>query len=293
MTLLLVMSPAVAFAQKADSTKRAAECPSCATWNLAQEPVHIFGNAYYVGPHNLSSVLLRTNAGMILIDGALPESAPLIAANIRKLGFDIRDVKYIVNSHVHFDHSGGISELQKLSGAQVAASPLSAPVLKSGASGSDDPQFGVIPNFEPVANVVVVKDDETIRVGDIAITAHATPGHTPGGTTWTWKSCEAARCLDMVYADSQNSISANGFLFTKSKTYPNGIKDFEHNFAVVEALPCDILVTPHPEASNFWQRIAGRDAGDVNALIDRNACKNYSKGGRERLAKRIASEAGK
>lgn len=230
---------------------------------------------------------------MILIDGALPESAPLIAANIKKLGFDIRDVKYILNSHVHFDHAGGIAELQRLSGAKVAASPLSVPVLKRGSSGPDDPQYGATLSYPTVSNVVVVKDGEVIRVGALALTAYFTPGHTPGGTTWTWKSCEGDRCLDLVFADSQNSISADGFLFTTSKTYPNSLRDFERNFAVLERLSCDLLITPHPEASNFWPRVTARDAGDANALIDRNACKNYSKGGRERFAKRIANEAGK
>ncbi|MEP6781193.1 MAG: subclass B3 metallo-beta-lactamase [Gemmatimonadaceae bacterium] len=289
----ILATATLAVAQNADSVKRATECASCAGWNAPQEPFRIFGNVYYVGTHNLSSILIKSSAGMILIDGALPESAPHIVANIKKLGFDIRDVKYILNSHVHFDHAGGIAELQKLSGAKVAASLLSVPVLRRGSSGPDDPQYGSILSYPPVSNVVVVKEGEVIRVGDVAMTAHFTPGHTPGGTTWTWKSCEGERCLDIVYADSQNSISADGFLFTKSKTYPNGIKDFEHNFAVVEGLSCDLLITPHPDASDFWKRVAARDAGDANALIDRNACKSYSKGGRERLAKRIASETGK
>src|SRR6185369_7959505 len=111
-------------------------------WNIPQKPFKIYGNSYYVGTHGLGSVLIASTAGHVLIDGALPESVPEIVAHIKELGFRVEDIKLIVSSHVHFDHAGGISELQRLSGARVAASPWSAAVLKSGTMGRDDPQFG-------------------------------------------------------------------------------------------------------------------------------------------------------
>src|SRR5262249_11540441 len=157
----------------------------------------VYGNTYYVGVRGLSSILITSGGGHVLIDGDLQESVPKIAASIRELGFRIEDVKLILNSHVHSDHAGGIAELQRLSGATVAASPSSAKVLREGHSGPDDPQYGTISGIPPVASVKVVRDGEKLQVGPLELTAHLTPGHTPGGTTWTWKSCENGWCLNM------------------------------------------------------------------------------------------------
>src|SRR5262249_32420260 len=147
------------------------------------------------------------------------------------------DVKLILNSHVHYDHAGGLAELQRLSGARVAASTASAKVLKSGEPGVDDPQFGILPPIGRIDSGHTFKDSETLRVGPLAVTAHLTPGHTPGGTTWTWQSCEKDRCLHMVYADSLTAVSAPGFKFTQSASYPHAMQDFQKSFATVSALP--------------------------------------------------------
>src|SRR4051794_10167716 len=166
----------------------AKKCESCAAWNAVQEPFRVFGNTYYVGVAGLSSVLVASDKGLILLDGALPQSAPLIDASIRKLGFRTEDVRLIVNSHAHYDHAGGIAALQRASGAIVAASASGARAIESGQTPADDPQhaFGNEANrFPAVKRVKVVADGETLRVGDLAVTAHLTPGHTSGSTTWT------------------------------------------------------------------------------------------------------------
>ena len=187
----------------------------------------------------------------MLLDGALPESAPQIVANIRSLGFRIEDVKLIVNSHVHFDHAGGIAELQRISGARVVASPWSAAVMTKSGVGRNDPQYGSVPPIPLVRRVGTLRDGESFRVGAIVMTVHFTPGHTPGGTSWTWKSCEGGRCLDMVYADSVTPVSTDGFKFTRSQEYPGAIRDFEKSLAFLDAAPCDILLTTHPDASGY------------------------------------------
>jgi metallo-beta-lactamase class B len=165
-------------------------CTQCAEWNKPQAPFRVFGNTYYVGTHGLTSLLITSDSGHVLIDGDLQSSVQQIVSNIRSLGFRIEDVKLILNSHVHFDDAGGIAELQRLSGAPVVASPWSAPVLRKGVVAQDDPQYGIICPIPPVQRVDELQDGETLRVADIEITAHLTPGHTPGGTSWTWKSCE-------------------------------------------------------------------------------------------------------
>ena len=145
-------------------------------------------------------------------------------------------MKLILNSHTHADHAGGIAALQRASDAQVAASPAAKRALESGGPTEDDPQFGFGPshnNFPPVADVRAIADGQTMRIGDIAITAHFTPGHTPGGTTWSWDSCENDVCQYMVYADSLNSISAPGFRFTGDATDRGRVASFEKSIATV------------------------------------------------------------
>jgi metallo-beta-lactamase class B len=271
---------------------RPSSCSECPTWNEPQEPFKIYGNTYYVGTHGLGSVLITSPTGHVLIDGALPESVPQIVANIRSLGFRVEDIKLILNSHVHFDHAGGIAELQKLSGARVAASPWTAAVMRTGAVARDDPQFGVIIPVARVASLGIVKDGESLSAGGVAVTAHRTAGHTPGGTSWTWRSCEGNRCLNLVYADSLTPVSADGFLFTRTKEYPHALEDFERSYSFLDRTPCDILITPHPDFSSLWERLERRGT-DPDALVDPTACRALAQDARERLKKRLATEEGR
>ncbi|HEX7313611.1 MAG TPA: subclass B3 metallo-beta-lactamase [Pyrinomonadaceae bacterium] len=269
----------------------ASSCDNCPEWNKPQQPFRVHGNTYYVGPHGLTSLLITSKAGHVLIDGALPESVPQIVANIRALGFRVEDVKLIVNSHVHFDHGGGISELRRLSGAKVAASPWSVEVLTKSGVGKGDPQFGGIVPVALVPRADTLRDGQTLRVGDIRLTAHFTPGHTPGGTSWTWKSCEGKRCLNLVYSDSMTPVSADGFRFSDSREYPTAVQDFEKSFAFLKSTPCDILLTSHPDASGLWQRLEGRQSGvRPDPLVSTNACKELAERASEQLRRRLATE---
>jgi metallo-beta-lactamase class B len=259
-------------------------------WTQEQAPFRVFGNTYYVGTRGLSAILITSDKGHMLIDGALPESAAVIADHVRTLGFRIEDVELIVNSHVHFDHAGGIAALQRLSGARVAASPSSAAVLKSGQSGPDDPQYGVVPPIERVANVRVIADGESLRVGSLTVQGHFTGGHTPGGTSWTWRACEGSECLNIVYADSMTAVSADAFRFSSSATYPRAVADFDKSITFLRKIPCDMLLTPHPDASGLWGRVAKREAGDRNALVERGHCGRYANRAETGLRARLARE---
>jgi metallo-beta-lactamase class B len=261
-----------------------------AQWNAPQAGFRVFGNTYYVGPRGLASILVTSDAGHVLIDGALPESAPLVADNVRRLGFRVEDIKLILNSHVHYDHAGGIGELQRLSRAKVAASAASARVFERGQSGPDDPQYGGLPPIARLEGVEVVADGQTVRVGTLEITAHMTGGHTPGGTSWTWTSCENGRCRQMVYADSVTAVSSRDFRFTSSKGYPAALADFERSFAFLEQVSCDLLLTPRPEASDLWGRLAKRESGDPDGFVDTTACRRYAERGRAGLRTRLESE---
>lgn len=268
-------------------------CDACTDWNWPHEPFRLFGDTYYVGVHGLSSILIASDQGLILIDGGLTQSAPLIDANIRKLGFRTQDVRLILNSHTHFDHAGGLAALKRLSGARVAASAASAEALAQGAPLDSDPQYGFRPGnfFPPVKDVQVNGDNDVLRVGNQAITAHFTPGHTPGGTTWTWHSCEGDRCLDVVYADSLNAISAPGYRFTDDTAHPGTVEQFRRSIAVFEKLPCDILLTAHPNVSHMDEKLAARSPGQANdPLIDADACRRYAADVTALLDRRVREE---
>jgi len=267
-------------------------CDSCAEWNAEREPFRVFGNTYYVGVAGLSSVLITSKDGHVLIDGALPQSAPLIDAHIRALGFRTEDVKLILNSHAHFDHAGGIRALQRASGATVAASARGAEALERGRPVPDDPQagLGAVMAFPPVKGVSVVKDGQTLRVGPLAVTAHLTPGHTPGSTTWTWRSCEGDRCLDVVYADSITPASAPGFRYTGDASHPSIVESFRRSIAVIAGLPCDVLLSTHAGFVGIEEKVARRQKGDEDAFVDANACRAYAEGGVKALDGRVAAE---
>ena len=270
----------------------ASVCDSCAEWNADRKPFRVFANTYYVGVAGLSSVLITSKDGHVLIDGALPQSAALIDAHIRALGFRTEDVKLILNSHAHFDHAGGIRALQRASGARVAASPRGAEAIERGGPVPDDPQagLGAVMAFPPVKVVSVVKDGETLRVGPLAVTAHLTPGHTPGSTTWTWRSCDGDRCLSVVYADSITPVSAPGFRYTGDASHPSIVEAFRRSIATIGGLPCDVLLSTHPGSVRMDEKLSRRQKGEADSFVDDKACRAYAETGTKALDARIAEE---
>jgi len=259
----------------------AAQCKDWDDYAKPAPPVRIFGNTYLVGTCGISSILITDPAGDILIDGGPEAAADLIANNIRKLGFRLSDVKYILHSHEHFDHVGGVAELQRLSGAQVIASPAAAPVLASGTAGPGDPQQGINPSF-PAARVDrIVHDGEQVRLGNTILTALATPGHTPGALTWHWGSCQNGVCRQIVYADSLSPVSSKTYRFSDHPAY---LAAYRGSIAKVAALSCDILLTPHPSASDMVKRL-----GDAN-VQNANACRDYAASLTKHLDDRLAKE---
>jgi metallo-beta-lactamase class B len=295
--LLLAVSMAFSIGQ-APATLRPDpphSCGDCAGWNRPHEPFRVFGNTYYVGVDGLSAILITGAQGSILLDGGLPQSAALIDASIRKLGFRTEDIKLIVNSHAHYDHAGGIAAIQRASGATVAASPAGAQALERGEPTPDDPQFAfgrAANGFPALKGVRAAGDGETLRVGDLAVTAHLTPGHTPGATTWTWRSCEGSRCYNFVYADSLNAVSAPDFRFTGDASHPSLIDTFRSTIAKVRALPCDIIIGVHPGFTDLAGKLKRRQEKPArDPFVTPNGCRAYADAASKRLDARIAEEA--
>ena len=256
-----------------------------AHWIEPQAPIKLFANTYYVGTRGLAAVLITSAQGHVLIDAALPQSADAIAANVRALGFKLKDVKWILNSHAHSDHAGGIASLQSMTGAKIASSAYGAETMRAGRATQRDPQYALGDAIPKLAAVEVLSDRQTLSVGDIKLTMHQTPGHTPGGTSWTWRACEQNKCLDFVYADSLTAVSDDSFKYGGDARYPEALEDFRGTLARIASLQCDVLITPHPEASDLWTRV------DRSKLTDPTACRRYADHAAEKLEQRLHNEA--
>jgi metallo-beta-lactamase class B len=261
----------------------ASQCKDWDDYDKPAPPVRIFGNTYDVGTCGVSSILITDPAGDVLIDGGTEKDADLIAANIRKLGFKPTDVRYLLNSHEHFDHIGGIAQLQQLTGAQLVTSPAGARAFKDGMPTPEDPQAGLKQSFPSARVDRIVQDGEQVRIGNNVLIALATPGHTPGALTWHWGSCQGGVCRQIVYADSLTPVTDDTYRFSDHPAY---LAAYRASIAKLAALPCDILITPHPSASDMVNRFAlGKP------LDDANACKNYAAGVTKQLDERLAKEA--
>lgn len=262
-------------------------CDRCDEWNEPQDPFRVHGNTWFVGTDGLSSILVETDDGLILIDGGLPQSAALIDANIRSIGFDPLNIKAILVSHAHFDHSGGVAALQRLSRANVYTSEAGLATLESGRLLEDDPQYVVdseTGRFPAISNVTAVGDGEFVSVGSVNVRANYTPGHTLGSVTWTWESCALNTCLDVVYADSLTAVSAQGFSFGASGAATHMVE----SAGKIADLDCDILLSPHPFFFGMYDKLERRDEG--NPFVNSLACTFYAESALDWLEQRLQSE---
>tara|TARA_R110000782_G_scaffold106922_3_gene195270 strand:+ start:660 stop:1562 length:903 start_codon:yes stop_codon:yes gene_type:complete len=247
-------------------------CDRCDEWNQPQPAFRIYGNTWYVGTAGLSSILVESAAGLLLFDGGLPQSAARIEANIRSLGFDPLRIKAIFVSHAHYDHAGGVAALQRLTGAKVYTSVEGAKSLGTGKLQPDDPQFSenIANGFAAIANVVSVLDGDVLNFDGVTVEAVYTPGHTPGGMTWTWESCALETCYQVVYADSLTAVSAEGYLFAAGPA-ANQIIDSADRISLLD---CDILLSPHPFFFGMQDKL--KDRGDGNPFVNNVACAIYA-----------------
>ena len=280
-----VSMPSLAAANLADASF-SESCEAWDEWDKAAPPFRILGDSWYVGTCGIAAILVASPQGHVLIDSGTEAGGELILANLRRIGVDPEDVRYILASHEHFDHVGGHAILAKATGAQIIASPLAAPVLESGMVSDEDPQADADhPAMTPVKVARMIQDGETLTLGDIAITAHATPGHTPGAMSYTWTACasddEPPACRRIAYVDSLSPVSADNYRFSD---HPQTIAAFRTSISKVSQLPCDELLTPHPSASSMIEKLRDGTLGSPGQ------CQRYAAALTSALDKRLSKE---
>lgn len=264
--------------------------------SIPDEPFRVAGNLYYVGATGVTSFLVTGPEGHVLIDGGYPETAPLIIASIEKLGFDIRDVKVLLNSHAHFDHAAGLKELQERSGAQLWVSEGDADVMARGGAG--DRSFGPL-RFLGFGRFPAPRvdrrfaDGAVVRVGPVQLTAHVTAGHTRGCTSWSIPLQEGTRELLAVSVCSLSLLPFTSLVDPES--YPGIRADFERSFRTLRALQPDIFLASHGSFFDLGRKRRARAtaADSVAPFIDPQGYERYIERAERRVRDLIAKQSGK
>jgi metallo-beta-lactamase class B len=241
-----------------------------AQWNRAIEPFNVVGNIYYVGVEGVSSYLITTPNGHVIIDGAFAQSAPQIIANVGALGFDIRDVKYLLNTHAHNDHAGGLAALQRASGARMVASAGDREALERGYVG-----YGPSADwrFPPIRVDRIVGDEDTLELGGVVLTAHMTPGHTMGCTSWSIDVTGADGAPHTAFFHCSATVAGNSLA---PEAYPGIVANYRTTFERVRGLSADVLLGNHSGFFDLHGKRARQVAGDANAFVDAEELQRFN-----------------
>ena len=253
----------VAISAKADEyAKWSKWAKSNPDWVTNTKPFNIISNVYYVGTQGIAAYLIVGNQGHILIDGGMPQSAKQIADNIAKLGYQTSDVKYLLNTHAHFDHSGGLAELKHLTGAKLISSKQDAQWLESGLyPGRIDDAYA----SEPVTVDIRVSDNDSVILGNLSLQARLTPGHSPGCTSWVFDVSHKGQNKTVIVF---GGASVAGNKLAPQEQYPGIIRDYQDTFEKVKAWSADVYLSNHPFYFRLQSKRLKKDAGDEEAFID-------------------------
>jgi len=246
-----------------------------------RDPIRIASNIWWVGHSEVGAFLITTSAGLILMDTTSPEHAEWVVESIKKAGFKLEDIKYIINSHPHGEHIGGLSYFKKLlPGAKVVTSAGSAAIIDSGGKsdfrnmiqGEENSDF-----FEPVQVDSIIGHLEKLTLGDVTLIAHITSGHTPGATTWTMKVQDGGKEYNAVFMSGMSASGVDRGPLLKNELYPEIADDFEKSFAHLKTLQCDFYLYARASSIDLDKKLAQLKAGGntVNPFIDPAGCKHF------------------
>ncbi|WP_298466889.1 subclass B3 metallo-beta-lactamase [uncultured Erythrobacter sp.] len=292
---ILILAAGLTLASCATSEAQTAKVPKTVTpaqwaegcepwdeWDKPAPPFQIHGNTYYVGTCGISSILIVGKEQHFLLDTGTEAGSEVVLGNIRKLGVEPFEIFAVGYSHEHFDHVGGMANVIEATGANLVSSPAAETVFNTGKDNPIDPQSGMHEPMAPVAVEMLIDNGETIIVDDTVFTAIFTPGHTPGALSWHWESCVGEDCKSIVYADSLSPVSRDDYKFSD---HPDYIADYRAGLERLRKLACDILLTPHPSASQMLKRAtSGTFEGGMT-------CEQYADAVEKRLDARLAQEA--
>ncbi|HKP14067.1 MAG TPA: subclass B3 metallo-beta-lactamase [Blastocatellia bacterium] len=258
-------------------------------WNHPVKPFRVIGNVYYVGATEVSSFLITTPQGHILLDSGFAETVPQIRENVKQLGFKLEDIKLLINSHAHSDHAGGLAELKSLTGAKLYASEADAALLAAGGKG--DFQWGDTLAFAPVQADRIIHDGETVELGGVWLVAHLTPGHTKGNTTWTMEVKEGGKTYNVVF---MGSTTAPDYKLVNNAKYPNIVADYQRSFRVLESLPCDVFLSAHGSFFNLIEKMARLEKGATkNPFVDPKGYREFLENSKENFYKKLKAQQAK
>jgi metallo-beta-lactamase class B len=265
---LFVLAAAVNFAAAAPLTPLD---DSAKAMNAPIAPFRISDEITYVGTADMGIYLIRTNAGDILMDGGFEETVPQILANLKTIGVDPKDIRILLNSHAHYDHAGGLAALKQITGAKLIVSRASAVELMHG--GHNDPNFADRYHFPPVKADSTIDDGGVVTLGNVALTAHLTPGHTRGCTTWTMPAHIAGKTYATLFLCS---VTAPGYKLVGNAAYPNIVQDYRHSFAVLKQLPCELFLGAHAQFYDMLKKRAEMEkTGSPLVFVDPAGCRRY------------------
>ena len=257
-------------------------------WNTPTEPFRMIGNVYYVGTDGLASYLITSPQGHILVDTVMPEATSQIKANIEKLGFKVADIKYLLNTHAHIDHTGGLAEMKQASGAQLVAGAADKPLLEGGYYPGAREETAL--NFPPVKVDRTVREGDTVTIADVTLTARETPGHSPGCTSWEFsvKDGDATRSA-LIFCSGTVALNR----LVTNPTYPGIVTDYKKTFARAQDMKPDVLLAPHPEMYKMAEKRAKLAEGGPNPFVNPGEFNAYAatleKAFEDALAKQTAA----
>lgn len=246
-------------------------------WNTPTAPFTVIDNIHYVGTNGLSSFLITTPSGHFLIDTGLPEANPQIKANIEKLGFKVADIKFLLNTHAHLDHTGGLADLKHVTGAQMICGEADKALLEGGYYPGRETVEAL--KFPPVKVDRTVKTGDTVELGGVTLAAISTPGHSPGCTSWTTSVKDGPATRSVVIFCS-GTVALNQLV--GAPTHATIVDDYRRTFAWARGFKADVLLAPHPEMFKMQEKRAKIAAGSPNPFVDPAEFSDYT-GSLERL----------